>query len=123
VKSLYVVWSVVTGLSLVGVRTFGNPFSNEVQYRVEYSGKAGTTLWGSYTQTAHDRSKSSITEQAIGKLPVTINFTSGKNVTISANGSTTSQEPVTIKIYKHGSECSNSEKTDRAGVTDTIICR
>jgi hypothetical protein len=114
---------VVTGLSLVGVRTFGNPFSNEVQYRVEYSGKAGTTLWGSYTQTAHDRSKSSITEQAIGKLPVTINFTSGKNVTISANGSTTSQEPVTIKIYKHGSECSNSEKTDRAGVTDTIICR
>jgi hypothetical protein len=118
-----VVWSVVTGLSLVGVRTFGNPFSNEVQYRVEYSGKAGTTLWGSYTQTAHNRGRSSVTEQAIGKLPVTIKFISGKDMTISANGSTTDQEPVTIKIYKHGSECSNSEKTDRAGVTDTIVCR
>lgn len=117
------VWSVVTGLSLVGVRTFGNPFSNEVQYRVEYSGKPGATLWGSYTQTAHNRAKSSVTEQAIGKLPVTIEFTSVKNMTISANGSTTDQEPVTIKIYKHGSECSSSEKTDRAGVTDTIVCR
>jgi hypothetical protein len=123
VKSVYVLWSVVTGLSLVGVRTFGNPFSNEVQYRVEYSGKAGTTLWGSYTQTAHNRGRSSVTEQAIGKLPLTIKFTSGKDMTISANGSTTDQEPVTIKIYKHGSECSNSEKTDRAGVTDTIVCR
>ena len=122
-KSVYVLWSVVTGLSLVGVRTFGNPFSNEVQYRVEYSGKVGTTLWGSYTQTAHNKSKSSMTEQAIGKLPLTINFTSSKDMTISANGSTSNQEPVTIKIYKHGSECSNSEKTDRAGVTDTIVCR
>jgi hypothetical protein len=64
-----------------------------------------------------------VTEQAIGKLPLTIKFTSGKNMSISANGSTTNQEPVTIKIYKHGSECSNSEKTDRAGVTDTIVCR
>ena len=122
-KSVYLVWSVVTGLSLVGVRTFGNPFSNEVQYRVEYSGKAGTTLWGSYTQTAHNRGRSSVTEQAIGKLPLTIKFTSVKDMTISANGSTANQEPVTIKIYKHGSECSNSEKTDRAGVTDTIVCR
>jgi hypothetical protein len=123
VKSVYVLWSVVTGLSLVGVRTFGNPFSNEVQYRVEYSGKVGTTLWGSYTQTAHNKSRSSVTEQAIGKLPLTIDFTSGKDTIISANGSTSNQEPVTIKIYKHGSECSNSEKTDRAGVTDTIVCR
>ncbi len=122
-KSVYVLWSVVTGLSLVAVRTFGNPFSNEVQYRVEYSGKAGATLWGSYTQTAHNRSKSSVTEQAIGKLPLTIKFTSVKDMTISANGSTTDQEPVRIKIYKHGSECSNSEKTERAGVTDTIVCR
>ncbi len=117
------VWSMVTGLGLVGVQTFGNPFSNEVHYRVEYSGKAGATLWGSYTQTSHGRSRSSVTEQAIGKLPVTIKFTSGKNMMISANGSTNNQEPVTIKIYKHGSECSNSDKTDRAGVTDTIVCR
>ena len=113
----------VTGLSLVGVRTFGNPFSNEVQYRVEYSGKVGSTLWGSYTTTAADRSRSSVTAQAIGKLPVVINFTTGKNVIVSANGSTTNQEPITIKIYKHGSECSNSDRTDRAGITDTIVCR
>jgi hypothetical protein len=123
VKSVYVLWSLVTGVGLFGVRTFDNPFSDRVQYRVEYSGKAGSTLWGSYTMTTHDRSRSSTTEQAIGKLPVTINFTTGKNMTISANGSTTNQDPVAIKIYKHGSECSNSDRTDRAGVTDTIVCR
>jgi hypothetical protein len=123
VKSVYVLWSLVTGVSLFGVRTFGNPFSNQVQYRVEYSGKAGTTLWGSYTMTEYNKSRSSVTEQAIGKLPVVINFTTGKNVIVSANGSTTSREPITIKIYKHGSECSNSDRTDRAGVTDTIVCR
>lgn len=120
---MYVLWSLVTGVSLLGVRTFGNPFSNQVQYRVEYSGKAGTTLWGSYTMTEYNRSRSSVTEQAIGKLPVVINFTTSKNVIVSANGSTTSREPITIKIYKHGSECSNSDRTDRAGVTDTIVCR
>jgi hypothetical protein len=123
VKSVYVLWSFVTGVTLLGVRTFGNPFSNQVQYRVEYSGKAGSTLWGSYTMTQHDRSRSSTTEQAIGKLPLIINFTTGKNIIVSANGSTTNQEPITIKIYKHGSECSNSDRIDGAGVTDTVVCR
>jgi hypothetical protein len=123
VKSVYVLWSLVTGVGLLGMRTFGNPFSDQVQYRVEYSGKAGSTLWGSYTMTQHDRSRSSVTQQAIGKLPLTINFTTGKNMTISANGSTANREPIKIVIYKHGSECSTSERTDRAGVTDTIVCR
>ena len=122
-KSVYVLWSFVTGVSLLGVRTFGNPFSDQVQYRVEYTGKVGTTLWGSYTKTQTNRSRSSITEQAIGKLPLTINFTTSKDMIVAANGSTSSQEPITIKIYKHGSECSTSERTDRAGVTDTIVCR
>jgi hypothetical protein len=123
VKSVYVLWSLVTGVSLLGVRTFGNPFSDQVQYRVEYSGKAGSTLWGSYTMTQHNRARTSVTEQAVGKLPLIINFTTGKNMTISANGSTANQEPIIIKIYKHGSECSNSDRTDRAGVTDTTVCR
>ena len=122
-KSVYFLWSLVTGVGLMGVQTFGNPFSDRVQYRVEYSGKVGSTLWGSYTMTQHDRSRSSTTEQAIGKLPLTINFTTGKNMTIAANGSTTDREPITIKIYKHGAECSNSSRTDRAGVTNTIVCR
>ncbi len=122
-KSVYVLWSLVTGVSLFGVRTFGNPFSDRVQYRVEYSGKAGSTLWGSYTMTQHNRSRSSTTEQAIGKLPLTIDFTTGKNMIISANGSTENREPITIRIYKHGSECSNSDRIDRAGVTDTVVCR
>lgn len=122
-KSVYVLWSLVTGVSLFGVRTFGNPFSDQVQYRVEYSGKAGSTLWGSYTMTEHNRTRSSTTEQAIGKLPLTIDFTTGKNMTISANGSTANREPITIRIYKHGSECSNSNRIDRAGVTDTVVCR
>lgn len=122
-KSVYVLWSFVTGVSLLGVRTFGNPFSNEVQYRVEYSGKAGSTLLGSYSMTENNRSHSTTTERAIGKLPLTVNFTTGKNMIISANGSATNREPITIKIYKHGSECSNSDRTDRAGITDTIVCR
>jgi hypothetical protein len=118
-----VLWSLVTGIGLFGVMTFGNPFSNQVQYKVEYSGRAGSTLWGSYTMTQHDRARSSTTQQAIGKLPLTIDFTTGKNLTISANGSTANQEPITIKIYKHGSECSNSDRIGRAGVTDTVVCR
>ncbi|WP_310481904.1 hypothetical protein [Chamaesiphon sp. VAR_48_metabat_403] len=122
-KSVYVLWSLVTGVSLFGVRTFGNPFSDQVHYQVEYSGKAGSTLWGSYTMTEHNRTRSSTTEQAIGKLPLTIDFTTGKNMTISANGSTADREPITIRIYKHGSECSNSDRIDRAGVTDTVVCR
>ncbi len=107
----------------MGVQTFGNPFSDRVQYRVEYSGKAGSTLWGSYTMTEHNRSRSSMTEQAVGKLPLIVNFTTGKNMTISANGATTEKEPVRIRIYKHGSECSNSDRIASAGVTDTIVCR
>jgi hypothetical protein len=113
----------VTGVGLLGVRTFGNPFSDRVDYRVEYSGKAGSTLWGSYTTTQHDRSRLSTTQQAVGKLPLTVKFSTGKNMIISANGSTANQEPITIKIYKHGSECSNSDRIDRAGVTDTVVCR
>ena len=113
----------MTGVGLLGVQTFGNPFSDRVEYRVEYSGKMGSTLWGSYTMTEHNRSRSSTTEQAIGKLPLIVSFTTGKNMTISANGSTTTKEPITIRIYKHGAECSNSERIARAGVTDTIVCR
>ena len=120
---MYVLWSLAAGVGLFGIQAFGNPFSDRVQYRVEYNGKPGSTLWGSYTMTEHNRSRSSTTEQAIGKLPLTINFTTGKNMTISANGSTTNREPISIKIYKHGSECSTSDRTDRAGVTDTIVCR
>jgi hypothetical protein len=123
VKSVYVLWSFVTGVGLLGVQTFGNPFSDQVQYRVEYSGKPGSTLWGSYTMTKKDRSRTSTTQQAIGKLPLVINFTTAKNMTIAANGSTTDREPISIRIFKHGAECSNSERTDRAGVTDTVICR
>lgn len=122
-KSVYVLWSVVTGVGLFGVRTFGNPFSDRVDYRVEYSGKAGSTLWGSYTTTQNGRSRISTNQQAVGKLPLTINFSTGKNMTISANGSTANQEPITIVIYKHGSECSNSDQIDRAGVTATVVCR
>jgi hypothetical protein len=113
----------MTGMSLMGVRTFGNPFSNEVQYQVQYSGKAGTTVWGDYTITQHGRLRNSTTEKAVGELPLIVNFTTGKNAIVSANGSTTNQEPVTIKIYKYGAECSNSAGTDRSGVTETIVCR
>ena len=110
-------------MSLLGVRAFGNPFSDGGQYLVECSGKAGSTLWGSYTITPHDRTRRSTTEKTIGQLPLRIAFTGGKNAIVSANGSTTNQEPVTIKIYKNGVECSNSGGIDRAGITDTIVCR
>ena len=104
IKSGYVLWSLVTGIGLLGVRTFGNPLSNEVHYRVEYIGKAGSTLWGDYTITQNNRTRDSNTEKAIGQLPLVVNFTTSKNAIVSANGSTTNQEPVTIKIYKHGSD-------------------
>jgi hypothetical protein len=116
-------WSVVTGIGLLGVRTFGNPLSNEVQYRVEYIGKAGSTLWGDYTVTQNNRLRDSTTAKAIGTLPLVVNFTTGKNAIVSANGDTTDREQITIKIYKHGAECSNSQGTDGAGVTNTVVCR
>jgi hypothetical protein len=123
VKIAYIVWSLVTGISLLGVRTFGNPFSDRVSYRVEYTGKTGSTLWGSYTITQHSRSRESVTEKAIGKLPLTIDFTTSKNMMVSATGSLENQQPIKIKIYKHGVECSASDQTDRVEVSDTIVCR
>jgi hypothetical protein len=118
-----ILWSVVTGIGLLGVRTFGNPLSNEVQYRVEYIGKAGSTLWGDYTITQNNRLRDSTTQKAIGQLPLVVNFTTGKNTIVSANGSTTDREPIIIKIYKYGAECSNSQGTDGAGITNTVVCR
>jgi hypothetical protein len=123
VRSGYLFWPLVIALSLLGVRAFGNPFSDRGQYRIEYSGKAGSTLWGSYSITKHGETRHSTTEKAIGKLPLTIAFTESKNAIVSANGSTANQEPIVIKIYKNGVECSNSHGTDHAGVTDTIVCR
>jgi hypothetical protein len=108
---------------LMGVRMFGNPFSNEVSYRVEYSGKPGSTVWANYTKTKPDRTRSSTTEQAVGQLPLVVSFTTGKHEIVAANGSTTDGNPVTIKIYKHGAECSSSDRVDRVKVTDTVVCR
>jgi hypothetical protein len=123
VKSVYILWSVVTGLMLVGVRTFGNPFSNEVQYRIEYAGAAGKTLWGNYMITPHNKLQTTTNERVIGQLPQTVNFTTGKNAIVSANGSTTNQEPIVIKIYKNGVECSNSQGNGIADVSNTLVCR
>lgn len=122
-KSAYILWSLVTGASLLGMRTFGNPLSNEVQYRIEYLGKAGTTVWGEYNITKNDRQRDRTTETAIGKLPLVINFTTGKNTIVSANGSTENQQPVKIVIYKHGAECSSSDSNGNIGITSTIVCR
>ncbi len=122
-KTGYILWLLVTGVMFSAVRIIGNPFSNEVQYRIEYTGVTGKTLWGNYTITPHNKSQSVTTERAIGQLPQTVNFTTAKNAIVSANGSTTSQEAITIKIYKNGVECSNSSGTERAGVSDTIVCR
>ncbi len=119
----YILWLLVTGVVFATVRIIGNPFSNEVQYRIEYTGGVGKTLWGNYMITPHDKSESVTTEKAIGQLPQSVNFTAGKNAIVSANGSTVSQEPITIVIYKNGVECSNSDGTERAGVSDTIVCR
>jgi hypothetical protein len=118
------VWLAVTGVVLFGVRTFGNPFSgNEAQYRVEYSGKVGATLWGNYTITEHSKLRNSISEKAIGQLPLTVKFPGSKKAIIAANGSIESQEPVRIVIYRNGVECGNSQGFERAGVSDTIVCR
>jgi hypothetical protein len=123
VKSLYILWSVVTGVTLVGARTFGNPFSNDVQYRIEYTGAVGKTLWGNYTITPHNKLNATTTERVIGQLPQTVKFTTGKNAIVSANGSTTTQTPITIKIYKNGAECSNSRGNGSTDVSDTLVCR
>ena len=66
----YILWLLVTGVTFAGVRIIGNPFSNEVQYRIEYTGGVGKTLWGNYSITPHNKSQSVTTERAIGQRSV-----------------------------------------------------
>jgi hypothetical protein len=122
VKSAYVVWLTLTGVAVFLTQIFGNVFGSETEYRIEYAGKAGTTLWASYTITEHDKSRDNTTEKIIGTLPQTVKFTSNNNALVSANGSTTNREPITIKIYKNGSPCGSSQGSE-ARITDTIVCR
>lgn len=101
---------------------FGNVFGGETEYRIEYMGKAGTTLWANYTITDRDKSRENTTEKIIGTLPQTVTFTSKNNSTVSANGSSSNKEPITIKIYKNGSVCGASRRSE-VRITDTIVCR
>ena len=121
-KSIYVVWLTLTGVAVFLTQIFGNPFGSETEYRIEYTGKVGTTLWANYTITDHDKSRENTSEKVIGTLPQTVKFTSQNNATVSANGSTTTREPIKIQIYKNGSPCGNSPSTETR-ITDTIVCR
>ncbi len=121
-KSEYVVWLTLTGVAVFLMKMFGNPFGGETEYRIEYTGKVGTTLWANYTVTDHDKSRENTTEKIIGTLPQTVKFTSKSNSIVSANGSTTTREPIAIRIYKNGSAC-GSERGIEARITDTIVCR
>jgi hypothetical protein len=118
----YAVWLTLTGIAVFLTRIFGNPFAGETEYRIEYTGKVGTTLWANYTVTEHDKSREKITEKVIGTLPQTVKFTSTNNSIVTANGSTTSREPITIQIYKNGNACGSSQDGETR-ITDTIVCR
>jgi hypothetical protein len=122
VKSGYILWLLLSGVVVFALRAFGNPFSPEAKYRIEYIGKTGNSLWGSYTITQNDRLRTRTTEKVIGQLPSSINFAAPNNVIISANGSAGNRQDVTIKIYKNGVEC-NSSRSAEISVTDTIVCR
>jgi hypothetical protein len=121
VKSVYVVWLTLTGGAVFLTRVFGNPLGGETEYRVEYAGKVGATLWGSYTITEHNEFRNNASEKVIGTLPQTVKFTSKNSSIVTANGSTTNQEPITIRIYKNGRPCGNQGA--EGGITDTIVCR
>jgi hypothetical protein len=122
VKSGYVIGLLLSGVAVFALRAFGNPFSPEANYRIEYTGKIDASLWGSYTITQNDRLRSRNTEKVIGQLPRTISFNAPNNAIVSANGSMGNKQNVNIKIYKNGVECSSSSSVD-SGVTDTIVCR
>jgi hypothetical protein len=122
VRSVYLVWLALTGATVLLIRIFGNPFGGNVEYRIEYTGKVGTTLWANYTIAEHNGLRNSTSEKVIGELPQTVKFTSKKDSIVSASGSTTDRDPVTIQIYKNGSLCA-SFQSDRGGITDTVICR
>jgi hypothetical protein len=118
----YAVWLTLTGMAVFLTKIFGNPFAGETEYRIEYAGKVGTTLWANYTVTEHDKSGEKTSEKVIGTLPQTVKFTSKNNSIVTANGSTTSREPITIQIYKNGNACGSSQDGE-ARITDTIVCR
>ncbi len=104
------------------MRIFGNPFGGDVEYRIEYTGKVGASLWANYTIAEHNELRNSTSEKVIGELPQTVKFTSKNDSIVSASGSTTDRDPVTIQIYKNGRPCA-SYQSDRGGITDTVICR
>jgi hypothetical protein len=122
VKSVYVVWLTLTGVAVFLTRIFGNPFGGETEYRIEYTGKVGTTLWANYNVTDRDKARENTSEKVIGTLPQTIKFTSNSNSIVSANGSTAGSEPIKIQIYKNGSPCGSSQGSE-SRITDTIVCR
>jgi hypothetical protein len=120
VKSVF--WLTLTGMAVFLTRVFGNPFAGETEYRIEYTGKVGMTLWATYSITEHDKSRENITEKVIGTLPQTVKFTSKNNSIVTANGSTTNKEPITIQIYKNGNACRSSQSSETR-ITDTVVCR
>jgi hypothetical protein len=122
VKSAYIVWLTLTGVAVFLTKFFGNPFVGETEYRIEYTGKVGTTLWATYNVTDRDKSRENTSEKIIGTLPQTVKFTSNNNSIVSANGSTASREAIKIQIYKNGSSCGSSESSE-SRITDTIVCR
>jgi hypothetical protein len=118
---VYLVWLALTGATVLLMRIFGNPFGGDVEYRIEYTGKVGASLWANYTIAEHNELRNSTSEKVIGELPQTVKFTSKNDSMVSASGSTANRDPVTIKIYKNGSPCASSEGA--GGITDTIVCR
>ncbi len=121
-KSVYVLWLALTGATVFLTQIFGNPFASSAEYRIEYGGKVGATLWGNYTITEHNKSRDNITEKVIGELPQTVQFTGANNAIVAANGSTINKGRVTIQIYKNGRAC-NTPQSGQTEVTATIVCR
>ncbi|MEH2236009.1 hypothetical protein [Nostoc sp.] len=79
--------------------------SGSDNYEVQWSGSAGSKLFGSYVIGSRSVSIPLRVEKVATTLPYKITFSAPKNALISAAGATLNQGAVEIKIFRNGSEC------------------
>ena len=116
----------VSGIVLFGLNLSENPassLSNSVKYQVQWSGKKGAKLYGSYSISfLHSPSTPIRVEKVDANLPHTLSFSTPKNALIGASGFTLNQGSVEIKIYKNGHVC-GKEVVTGSGAMANKVCQ
>lgn len=102
-----------------------NSLSGSDNYEVQWSGTAGSKLFGSYVVGSRTPGIPTRVEKVGATLPYKITFSAPKNSLITAAGATFNQgiqSTVEIKIFKNGSECDKVGIVG-SGAMNTKVCQ